>query len=34
MDTKGTIYIGSDNSYFYAFNPDGSLKWKGKSEEY
>ncbi|MEM2703168.1 MAG: hypothetical protein QXR45_08410 [Candidatus Bathyarchaeia archaeon] len=28
------MYIGSDNSYFYAFNPDGSLKWKGKSEEY
>ncbi|MEM2373537.1 MAG: hypothetical protein QXI11_03755 [Thermoproteota archaeon] len=26
--------MGSDNSYFYAFNPDGSLKWKGKSEEY
>ncbi|MFC2142885.1 PQQ-binding-like beta-propeller repeat protein [Candidatus Aenigmatarchaeota archaeon] len=24
----GTIYVGAWNSYFYAFNPDGTLEWK------
>ena len=24
----GTIYVGAWNSYFYALNPDGTLKWK------
>ncbi len=24
----GTIYFGSDDNYFYALNPDGTLKWK------
>ena len=24
----GTIYVGSTDQYFYALNPDGSLKWK------
>lgn len=23
----GTIYVGSDNGFFNAFNPDGTLKW-------
>ncbi|MEZ5337083.1 MAG: PQQ-binding-like beta-propeller repeat protein [bacterium] len=24
----GTIYFGCDNGYFYAYNPDGTEKWK------
>ena len=24
----GTIYVGSDDSFVYAFQPDGNLKWK------
>jgi outer membrane protein assembly factor BamB len=24
----GTIYVGSDDGYLYAINPDGALKWK------
>ncbi len=28
IDDKGTIYVGSADHYFYALNPDGSLKWK------
>ncbi len=24
----GIVYVGSDDSNFYAFNPDGSLRWK------
>ena len=28
----GTIYFGSKDGYFYALNPDGSLKWKFGSE--
>jgi outer membrane protein assembly factor BamB len=27
IGTDGTIYVGSDFGYLYAFNPDGSLKW-------
>ena len=26
----GTIYIGVNNGYFYAFNPDGTIKWETK----
>lgn len=26
-----TIYVGAWNSYFYALNPDGTLKWKFKT---
>ena len=26
----GVIYVGSTDGYFYAINPDGSLKWKFK----
>jgi outer membrane protein assembly factor BamB len=28
---EGTIYIGSNNNYLYALNPDGRLKWKFKT---
>ena len=28
IDEDGTIYIGSEDQYLYAFNPDGSLKWR------
>jgi len=28
IDEDGTIYIGSEDQYLYALNPDGSLKWK------
>ena len=27
----GTIYVGADDYYLYAINPDGSLKWKFKT---
>ena len=27
----GTIYVGSDDGYLYAINPDGTLKWKFKT---
>jgi outer membrane protein assembly factor BamB len=28
VDANGTIYFGSRDANIYAFNPDGSLKWK------
>jgi outer membrane protein assembly factor BamB len=28
VGADGTIYFGSENEYFYALNPDGTLKWK------
>ncbi len=28
----GTVYVGANNSDFYAVNPDGSLKWKYEAE--
>jgi outer membrane protein assembly factor BamB len=28
IDSEGTIYVGSDDYYAYALNPDGTLKWK------
>jgi len=28
ISLEGTIYIGSNNNYLYALNPDGTLKWK------
>ena len=27
IGNDGTIYVGSDNGFFYAVNPDGTLKW-------
>jgi len=27
----GTIYVGSQDTYLYAINPDGTLKWKFKT---
>ncbi len=33
IDGSGTIYIGSADHYFYAINPDGSLKWKYQTGE-
>ena len=34
IDKNGTIYIGSNNWYFYAINPDGTLEWKYKTLDY
>lgn len=28
IDGAGTVYFGSADHYFYALNPDGSLRWK------
>ena len=28
VGSDGSIYVGSKNGYFYAFRPDGSVKWK------
>ena len=28
----GTLYVGYDDEYLYAINPDGTLKWKFKTE--
>ena len=28
LGPDGTIYFGSNDSFFYALNPDGSLKWE------
>lgn len=33
IDDKGTIYVGSADHYFYALNPDGTLKWKYETGE-
>jgi outer membrane protein assembly factor BamB len=32
IGSDGTIYVGANNSNFYAVNPDGSLKWKYEAE--
>ena len=32
IDTDGTIYVGSDNKNLYAINPDGTIKWKYKTD--
>ena len=31
IDKNGTIYVGSYDRYFYAINPDGTLKWRYKT---
>ncbi|MFX1450918.1 MAG: PQQ-binding-like beta-propeller repeat protein, partial [Promethearchaeota archaeon] len=31
IGADGTIYLGSADTYFYAINPDGTLKWKLKT---
>jgi outer membrane protein assembly factor BamB len=28
----GTVYVGSDDSYLYALNPDGSLRWRFQTD--
>lgn len=33
VGSDGTIYVGSHDGCFYAFNPDGTLKWKVKLTE-
>ena len=33
IDGKGVIYFGSADHYFYAINPDGSLRWKYETGE-
>lgn len=32
IGSDGTIYVGSNDKYLYAINPDGTLKWKFKAE--
>ena len=32
IGSDGTIYVGSYNDYLYAINPDGTLKWRFKTE--
>jgi outer membrane protein assembly factor BamB len=32
IDNNGTIYIGSQDSYLYAINPNGTLKWKYETD--
>ena len=32
IGSDGTIYVGSDDGYLYAINPDGSLKWRFKTD--
>jgi hypothetical protein len=34
IGSDGTIYFGAYDYYFYAINPDGSLKWKFKAGKY
>ena len=34
IGSDGTIYIGSSDSYLYAVNPDGSMRWKYKTGFY
>ena len=31
IGSDGTIYVGTDDDYLYALNPDGTLKWKFKA---
>jgi len=33
IDDKGTVYVGSADHYFYALNPNGTLKWKYQTGE-
>ena len=32
ISSDGTIYVGSDDGNLYAINPNGTLKWKYKTE--
>jgi outer membrane protein assembly factor BamB len=32
IGADGTIYFGSWDDYFYALNPDGTLKWRFRAE--
>ena len=31
IGSGGTIYVGSNDNYLYAINPDGSRKWRFKT---
>ncbi|PKN99614.1 MAG: hypothetical protein CVU43_15095, partial [Chloroflexi bacterium HGW-Chloroflexi-5] len=33
VDGDGYVYVGSADTYFYCFNPDGSVKWSVKTGE-
>ncbi|MAT43948.1 MAG: hypothetical protein CL609_16555 [Anaerolineaceae bacterium] len=33
VDKDGIVYIGSADTYFYALNPDGTVKWRVKTGE-
>ncbi len=33
VDGDGNVYVGSADTYFYCFNPDGSVKWSVKTGE-
>ena len=32
IDNEGTVYFGSNDSYVYALDPDGKLKWRFKTK--
>lgn len=34
IDADGTLYVSSADSFFYALNPDGTLKWRTATEAY
>ena len=34
VGADGTIYVGSDDHYLYALNPDGSCKWSFEAEHW
>ncbi|MHB8136634.1 MAG: outer membrane protein assembly factor BamB family protein [Anaerolineaceae bacterium] len=33
VDGDGNVYVGSADTYFYCFNPDGTVKWSVKTGE-
>jgi len=33
IGSDGTIYVGSNDGYLYAINPDGTLKWKFETDD-
>jgi len=34
IDAEGTIYMGSDDHFLYAINPDGTEKWRFEMENW
>ena len=34
IGSDGTIYVGANDNYLYAINPDGSRKWRFKTGDF